>query len=329
MKLMQVQVGDESHVGASLLPGLVVDLTLLGERLPEARGLGASIQGILAAQRLAKVEEILEQLRGNERLRSEFRDAGVIEDEENLRLLPPFSRPLVISTGGGYREHLKEMASGGTPEAPEVPGGFIKCVASIAGPHNPIILPANAPDMVDWEGEFACVIGKKCHQVSVEEAMEYVAGYTLINDVSARDWVNPFLTRPGTPFEISRRAGMNLMGKQFPTFCPMGPSFVTKNELPDPLNVTLTTRVNGELMQNAHTSALVFGIPEIVSYFSQWYEFQPGDVITTGSPAGVGYAQNPQRFLRPGDIVEVNVEPIGTLRNQVVASVKRREHEQL
>jgi 2-keto-4-pentenoate hydratase/2-oxohepta-3-ene-1,7-dioic acid hydratase in catechol pathway len=174
--------------------------------------------------------------------------------------------------------------------------------------------------MVDWEGEFACVIGKTCHQVTVDEAMDYVAGYTLINDVSARDWVKPFLAANGAPMEVAHRALDNIMGKQYPTFCPIGPCIVTKDELTDPGKLTITTRVNGEVMQHADTADLIFSLAQTISHFSRWYQFLPGDIITTGTPSGVGYAHVPPRFLRPGDVVEVHVEEIGALRNPVVAA---------
>ena len=172
--------------------------------------------------------------------------------------------------------------------------------------------------MVDWEAEFSLVIGRTCFDVSPDEALDYVAGYTLINDVSARDRVADFLGATGVHAMKGFIIGSEMvLGKQFPSFCPMGPCIVTKDELADPGNVDLTTTVNGEVMQSANTRDLIHSVSVTLSYFSQWYRFQPGDILTTGSPSGIGYAQNPQRFLRAGDVVEVRVPQIGAMRNVV------------
>lgn len=320
MKLVLIEAGAEQHPGALLPTGFILDLTALGNRLAPATGaLPKTVEGLLTPERLIEVGKLVRQVTSDERLCQELREAGILLPREAVRLLAPLPNPrMVLSSGAAYRDHLKEMAV----EGHAVPSAFIKCNASITGPHDPIVLPATAPDMVDWEGEFSCVIGTKCYQVTVEEAMDHVAGYTLINDVSARDWVTSFLT-PGAPMQVFQRGGLNIMGKQFPTFCPMGPCIATKDELPDPSNVTLTTRVNGEVMQQAHTSDLMFTVAQTISYFSQWYEFLPGDIITTGTPAGVGFGRKPPRFLRPGDVVEVSVDEIGSMRNTVVAT---RQH---
>jgi 2-keto-4-pentenoate hydratase/2-oxohepta-3-ene-1,7-dioic acid hydratase in catechol pathway len=200
--------------------------------------------------------------------------------------------------------------------APKQPTGFFKSVTAVTGPGGPIRLPKSHPDMVDWEGEFSAVIGKPCHNVSEAEALQYVAGYTLINDVSARDWVAAVFKSEGIMGAI-HAWDHNILGKQFPTFCPMGPSIATADEIPDPGKVDITTSLNGKVMQSACTDDLVFSIPKLIAYYSQFYLFRPGDVITTGSPAGVGYGRNPKVFMKAGDTIEVTVEGIGTLRNPV------------
>lgn len=234
---------------------------------------------------------------------------------KHVRLLAPIPNPgLILSVGMNYGEHLKEMK---TP-VPEKPAAFTKSVASIIGPETPIRLPASHPDMVDWEGEFSVVIGKPCHRVTASQALDYVAGYTIVNDVSARDWVAPIFSATGIMGPIHAWEH-NLLGKMFPTFCPMGPALATKDEVPDPANVKLQTRLNGKVMQDANTDDLVFGVAELIEYYSQFYLFRPGDVITTGSPSGVGYGRNPKVFMKAGDVVEVEVQGIGILRNPVVA----------
>jgi 2-keto-4-pentenoate hydratase/2-oxohepta-3-ene-1,7-dioic acid hydratase in catechol pathway len=199
---------------------------------------------------------------------------------------------------------------------PDKPAAFTKSVASIIGSGQAIKVPPGHPDMLDWEGEFSVVIGKPCHRVSAAAALNYVAGYTLVNDVSARDWVAPLFAATGVMGPIHAWEH-NLLGKMFPTFCPMGPAIATADELLDPTNVHIETRLNGKVMQSASTDDLVFGVAELIAYYSEFYLFQPGDIITTGSPSGVGYGRTPKLFMKPGDVVEVEVKQIGVLRNPI------------
>jgi 2-keto-4-pentenoate hydratase/2-oxohepta-3-ene-1,7-dioic acid hydratase in catechol pathway len=221
---------------------------------------------------------------------------------------------MVLSVGMNYHEHLKEMK---TP-VPEKPAAFTKSVASIIGPDEPIRVPPGNPSMLDWEGEFSVVIGKPCHRIKAAQALDHVAGYTLVNDVSARDWVAPIFSATGIMGPIHAWEH-NLLGKMFPTFCPMGPVLATKDEVRDPGNVRITTKLNGKIMQDASTDDLVFSVVQLIEYYSQFYLFQPGDVITTGSPSGVGYGRNPKVFMKASDVVEVEVAGIGVLRNPVTA----------
>jgi len=151
------------------------------------------------------------------------------------------------------------------------------------------------------------------------ELKDVVGGYTLINDISARDWVAPIFSATGTMGPILAWEH-NVLGKQFPTFCPLGPVLATKDEIPDPQRVQLTTLVNGEIMQSASTDDLVFGVARVIAHFSQYYCFRPGDVISMGTPAGVGYGRNPKRFLRAGDVVEVRADGVGALLNPIAAA---------
>jgi 2-keto-4-pentenoate hydratase/2-oxohepta-3-ene-1,7-dioic acid hydratase in catechol pathway len=231
------------------------------------------------------------------------------------KLLAPIADPgMVLSVGMNYHEHLKEMK---TP-VPEKPAAFTKSVASIIATGEPIRPPASNAGMLDWEGEFSVVIGKRCHAVKAADALNYVAGYTLVNDVSARDWVAPIFQSQGIMGPIHAWEH-NLLGKMFPTFCPMGPCIATRDEIADPGNVRIQTRLNGQVMQDANTDDLVFSVPQLIEYYSQFYLFRPGDVITTGSPSGVGFGRNPKVFMKPGDVVEVEVQQIGVLRNPIKA----------
>jgi len=244
------------------------------------------------------------------------REAGALVPRSGTRLLAPITDPaLILSCGMNYREHLREM---NTP-VPDYPTSFTKNIAGIIGPDAPIVLPPSNPDMVDWEGEFSVVMGRSCHRVSEAEALDYVAGYTLINDVSARDWVAPIFQSKVLMDGILAWE-RNLLGKQFPTFCPMGPVLVTCDEIRDPDDVHIETLLNGTVMQSANTSDLVFGVRKLIAYYSQFYRFSPGDVITTGSPSGVGYGRNPKVFMHAGDRIEVRASGIGVLANPVIAA---------
>src|SRR3954462_14706448 len=274
----------------------IVDVNANDKSLP------TSIKGILEANALARVRKLLKSKKHRPPL-------------ARAKLLAPIADPgMVLSVGMNYHEHLKEMK---TP-VPEKPAAFTKSVSSIIASGEPIKPPASNPDMLDWEGEFSVVIGKPCHRVTAGKALDHVFGYTLVNDVSARDWVAPIFSSTGVMGPIHAWEH-NLLGKMFPTFCPMGPCMVTKDELPDPGNVQIQTRLNGKVMQDANTDDLVFSVPQLIQYYSQFYLFRPGDVITTGSPSGVGFGRNPKRFMKPGDVVEVEVQQIGVLRNPIKA----------
>ena len=284
MKLVTVEIDHQPHAG--ILDGGEIAL------------LGSSLKAILASG------EDLRTLAGKLRLPA-----------EGARLLAPIPDPgLVLSVGMNYHEHLKEMK---TP-VPEKPAAFTKSVASIVGSGAAIKVPPSNPGMLDWEGELSVVIGKPCHSVKAARALDYVAGYTLVNDVSARDWVAPIFKAQGTMGPIHAWEH-NLLGKMFPTFCPMGPCIATRDEIPDPARVRIRTRLNGKVMQDASTDDLVFGVAELIEYYSQFYLFKPGDVITTGSPSGVGFGRTPKVFMKPGDVVEVEVSQIGVLRNPIEA----------
>ena len=279
---------------------------------------GKARPGVIAGDNIVDLSSIATDLRGVleagalDRVRS-FQ--GKTISRKGAKLLAPIQNPtMVLSVGMNYHEHLKEMK---TP-VPEKPAAFTKSVASIIGPDAPIRIPPGNPDMLDWEGEFSVVIGKHCHRVKAAQALDYVAGYTLVNDVSARDWVAPIFSSTGIMGPIHAWE-QNLLGKMFPSFCPMGPVLATKDEVGDPGKVRITTKLNGKIMQDANTDDLVFSVPQLIEYYSQFYLFRPGDVITTGSPSGVGFGRNPKVFMKAGDVVEVEVQGIGILRNPIQA----------
>jgi len=214
-------------------------------------------------------------------------------------LLAPVDPPNVIALGLNYRRHAEES----NMKVPSHPQMFIKATTSVIGPSEPIVLPAMAPEEVDYEAELCIVIGKPAKSVSERDALDYVLGYTCGNDVSARDCQ-------------LRLDGQWARGKSFDTFCPLGPWIETDL---DPDNCAIASRVNGETMQSSNTSDMIFGCRTLISFLSRVMTLLPGTVIMTGTPEGVGFARKPPVFLKPGDVVEVEVEGTGVLRNEVVA----------
>lgn len=296
----------------------IVDLAGCRDAAPAARSLPPTVRGILEGgdAALDLVRRVADAIGASAGLADRLREAGALVKRADARLLAPIPDPaLILSCGMNYREHLREMNTA----VPDYPTSFAKNANAIIGPGAPIVLPASHPDMVDWEAEFSIVIGRPCHAVAEADALDYVAGYTLINDVSARDWVAPVFQAPALMAGILAWE-RNLLGKQFPTFCPMGPVLATRDEIRDPDDVPLEALLNGAVMQSANTSDLVFGVRKLIAYYSQFYLFRPGDVITTGSPSGVGYGRNPKVFMRAGDRIEIRATGIGVLANSVVAA---------
>jgi 2-keto-4-pentenoate hydratase/2-oxohepta-3-ene-1,7-dioic acid hydratase in catechol pathway len=219
----------------------------------------------------------------------------------SVTLLAPIPRPpKLICVGLNYRDHALESKM----EIPKVPTIFSKFPSAVIGPGEPIILPKNSTQP-DYEAEFAFVIGGGGRHIPVERWQEHVFGYTIINDVSARD------------FQMATTQW--LMGKTFDTFAPMGPHIVSADEIRDPHALDISLSINGEVLQHSNTRELIFKIPELVAFLSSVITLEPGDVVSTGTPAGVGVARKPPRFLRAGDDVVVRVESIGELRNPVMA----------
>ncbi|NOY29217.1 MAG: fumarylacetoacetate hydrolase family protein [Planctomycetes bacterium] len=226
---------------------------------------------------------------------------------QNATLRAPISDPQkIVCIGLNYREHAIESGMAKDSEfGPSEPTVFSKFPSAILGPEESINIPAASKE-VDYEAELVVVVGRRAKAVSKAEAMDYVAGYTIGNDVSARDWQ---LKKPG---------GQWMMGKTFDTFAPIGPAIVTTDEIPNPESLSITLRLNGETMQDSTTGELIFGIAEVVSYLSQVFTLEPGDLIFTGTPSGVGFARKPPVFLKAGDVCEVEIEGLGVLRNPCV-----------
>jgi len=251
--------------------------------------------------------DLLAVLRGGAPARAKIENwiynppADAVASLDSVTLLAPIPRPpKLICVGLNYRDHALESKM----EIPKVPTIFAKFATAVIGPGQPIVLPKNSTQP-DYEAEFAFVIGTGGRHIPAEEWQQHVFGYTLLNDVSARD------------FQMATSQWM--MGKTFDTFAPMGPHLVSADEIADPHALDISLRINGEIMQQSNTRQLIFKIPELVAYLSSVVTLEPGDVVSTGTPAGVGFVRNPPRFLQPGDDVVISVEQVGELRNPVVA----------
>jgi acylpyruvate hydrolase len=226
-------------------------------------------------------------------------EAGMFVPESDVTLLAPVPHPnKILCIGHNYQGHIGP----GQTELPEYPNFFCKTANVITGHQHPILVPRVTSQM-DYEAELAVVIGVRAHDIPEAEAMDHVAGYSIFNDVSARDY--------------QKRTSQWLLGKSFDTFGPLGPALVTKDEVPNPHCLDLELTVNSVPKQRANTRDLIFSVPFLVSYLSQVMTLDPGDIIATGTPAKLPEAANPQRFLEPGDVVEITIEKLGTLRNTV------------
>lgn len=220
------------------------------------------------------------------------------------RRLSPVLPPNIFCIGLNYRQHAQEMGS----PLPDYPVLFMKPTSALCDPHSPIRIPRcsgrNGPE-VDYECELAVVIGKTARDVSQDQALDHVLGYTCANDVSARWW------------QKHGGGGQWVRGKGFDTFCPLGPVLVTTDEIPDPQTLSICTRLNDQVMQKSHTGDMIFSVAAVVSFLSQDVTLQPGTVILTGTPAGVGMGRDPRVWLKPGDRVAIEIERIGVLENPV------------
>ncbi|MCX5445392.1 MULTISPECIES: fumarylacetoacetate hydrolase family protein [Streptomyces] len=216
----------------------------------------------------------------------------------------PYRPGALYGVGMNYRDAIEERGG----ERPAEPRLFPKLSSSVIGSGEAVVIDPELTQRVDWETELAVVIGTEARQVSETDALRYVFGYTVANDISARD--------------LQERDGQWLRGKGLDTFCPFGPVLVTADEIPDPQRLRIRTRVNGETVQDGSTADMVFGVPALIAYLSRFFTLRPGDVVLTGTPAGCGDFMRPRRGLRPGDLLESEVEGIGRLANPVRSSVR-------
>ena len=316
MKLVTIKTATGGVPGCVLSSGELLDLRAAAQPGTAETLIPATMRGLLCAgeEGLDLARRVADRIEAVSADEAESRRAqGQILPVDTPRLAPVPDPTTILSVGQAYHSHVAEMK--GKP--PAEPHGFLKSPSAVTGTGADIVIPRDHPDNLDFEGEFCAIIGRECHGVSEQEAMSCVAGYTVTNDVSARDWVHMIGKATTTP-EARTAWDLNHMGKQFPGFAPFGPALVTRDEIADPMNLTLETRVNGAVMQSVNTSDLIFTIAQVIAYFSRWYRLLPGDVISTGTPGGVGFARDPKVMLGHGDIVEVEVSGVGILRNRFV-----------
>jgi|TARA_B110000240_G_scaffold153078_1_gene169699 2-keto-4-pentenoate hydratase/2-oxohepta-3-ene-1,7-dioic acid hydratase in catechol pathway len=282
MKLIRFGAINEEKPGVFLANGTKLDVSAFGHDYDEAF-FGEN-----------GIEKLQDWLKNNQD------SCPVVGDD--VRLGPPLMRPSkIVCVGLNYAQHAAESGM----DVPEEPVLFFKATSAIVGPNDPIIIPKGS-EKTDWEVELAIVIGKKASYVSEKDALNHVAGYVLHNDVSER------------AFQLER-SGQWVKGKSCDTFAPIGPFIATPDEIGDPNNLNLWLTLNGEEMQNSSTSDFIFNIQHVVSYISQYMTLLPGDIISTGTPFGVGLGLKPPRYLKDQDVVELGIEGLGTSRQTCIA----------
>ncbi len=244
--------------------------------------------------------EVVRQILGRY-LKTPAEERPLTYQHSSVRFEAPVPRPgKIIAIGTNYKSHIKELGQ----EVPKFPIVFAKFPSSVVGPDISISIP-KVTSKLDWEVELAIVIGKACKDVAEKDALKYVAGYTVVNDLTAR--------------ELQKSDVQWVRSKSLDGFCPMGPAIVTTDELGDGSGLRLYTKVNGAVKQDSNTSDLLFGVPKLVSWLSESFTLEPGDVIPTGTPGGVGFLRKPPEYLKAGDNLELYVDKIGYLRNTIVA----------
>ncbi|WP_216841013.1 fumarylacetoacetate hydrolase family protein [Acidobacterium sp. S8] len=295
MKLLSVTTPDGPRLAAKVDAGIVIFSET--EKLSQKRkpALPLTLQEALASDgSFAEMESQASSILSHPDIQK------YIRPENQVAFTQLYAPRNILCVGLNYKDHVEESK---TP-LPQQPVFFAKWVNAASENHAPIVLPPDTTE-VDYEAELAVVIGRRCRSVSAETALDYVAGYTCMNDVSARDF--------------QRGDGQWVRAKSQDTFGPFGPYLVTKTEIPDPQVLPIRCTVNGRLLQNSNTSKMIFGVRELIAFISRGVTLYPGDLISTGTPHGVGFAHNPPVFLHDGDEVVVEIDGIGRLSNPVKA----------
>ncbi|KKI93568.1 hypothetical protein WQ54_02865 [Bacillus sp. SA1-12] len=299
MKLVTASIHNEQFIGV-IYGDKIIDLKKAEKDIFELTSFPKSLVDCvsLGDKFVQNVKQIVDKIAGKEGAES------YLYPIEDVKLHSPIPRPAknVFCVGKNYREHAIEMGS--EEDVPKHVMLFSKAPTTVIGHEDEIDPHLHLTKELDYEGELAVIIGKKGKQISETEAMDYVFGYTIVNDITARN--------------IQAQHKQFLLGKSLDTSCPIGPYIVHKSAIENPYDLTITTKVNDEVRQNGNTKDMIFTIEHIISTISQGTILEPGDIIATGTPAGVGKGFNPPKFLQPGDLVEIEIEKIGILRNQIM-----------
>ena len=301
MRVATFRTGGRERLGV-VRDQRMVDVALAADRL-ERGDLAGAASGMLAL--IAGGDGALAALA--EVVAAAPEDALLPLETVELRAPIPRPRKNILCVGRNYAEHAAESlrAIGQEVKLPEFPNIFTKAVTAVTGPTSEIVIDPAVSERIDWEVELAVIIGTGGRGIAREDALRHIWGYTILNDVSARD--------------IQNRAGVQwFLGKSLDGSCPMGPWIVTADELRDPTNLRLRLLVNGIVKQEDTTAHMIFDIPTLLADISRGMTLEPGDILATGTPSGVGFARTPPEFLRPGDLMESEIEGIGTMRNRVV-----------
>ena len=316
MRIYSVRLGESRRLAVKAAGGGFVDLQRVYEEWLLESGTCPSRQGAQAVARTIIPTELVGLIEtgklGAEACQAaiDFAQGAKSEDgapwilsESSVKIGPPITAPRkFICIGLNYREHARESNS----PIPGEPVFFNKFATSIIGPYDDVIHQGpSVTEKLDYEVELGVIIGRTAKNVPAERAEEYIYGYTVVNDISARD--------------LQKRDGQWVKGKALDTYAPLGPCVVTRGDI-DAGNLRLTAKVNGEVRQDSSTSDMIFPVPELVAYLSRLITLEPGDIISTGTPSGVGGAMNPPKFMFPGDVVECEVEGIGILRNRIASA---------
>jgi acylpyruvate hydrolase len=312
LRLITFNAAQNIAIGAILDEAHVISFTAAAEHFVPAHGTESAaslrdMQAFLAAGEAlhATARELVALAREvwleDEAAKTRLFDEGILLSSAGIRLLAPVPRPSkIVAVGLNYMDHCREQ----NIEPPERPLLFTKFSSSVIGPEEIITWDSQLTSQVDYEAELGVVIGKRAKGVKAAQAYEYIAGYTALNDVSARD--------------LQFGDGQWVRGKSLDTFCPIGPVLVTRDEIKTPQNLKIRCLVNGVALQDSSTAEMIFKIPELIEFITRGITLEPGDVIATGTPHGVGFFRQPQIFLKHGDNVVVAIEGIGELRNPVI-----------
>ena len=299
MRFVTFEKANEQRIGVLLEDNKVLDLHQAQKQMENQVTLPDTMISFieLGESAVNKTQEILEWVT------KDNAKTAIYEIGKDVNLLAPIPRPSknIFCLGKNYAAHAKEM---GAAELPKYPMVFSKAPTSVTGPFASVLSHKQITDSLDYEGELALIIGKKGTRISKEEAFDYVFGYTIINDITARN--------------LQNNHKQFLLGKSLDTGCPMGPAIVHASLVANPHHIQVKTTVNGELRQNGNTEEFIFDIPTMINSISQGLTLEPGDIIATGTPSGVGSGFNPPKFLKAGDVVEIEIEGIGAIKNTIV-----------